>query len=569
MSALDELKNFERRIDQVMEGLSVFRQAVRVPLSGIVSVLHGLLHGQPSINKGSRREAAYAFAARMAYLTPLLAKCPAEPLGTNARNVLEAWAAEQQEFKTGNRIVAYAYFCELMPEVHRGYFDITGSETAGFTLRHRSVEFSAFEAQDILLSEAALATGQGAPPDYDRIFDELAKTAPTLNPTLADQMQTALARHYEESLFELPLVSDSGLQIAAGLSHREFKRFRSALFGLSEFAVQLSMALERRFAKNPNDDAAFDEMLEWITICWKEDALLRILENLTKLEQNQLEPLLSLYGLDFRNDQRNISHAAEGFFPPLVRLPGTILVFPDLVKFFLQTRNLLYAVQRRNPKLFDNLISRHLEPELLRTVKCMLEPFKELQVQSNITWERGEIDLLVYDPRTNSAIHIQAKAPLPPQGARMVGRLEYRLREGLDQVRRFSALPTNRRDAILSHALCRIVENVQVYDVLLARSCFGTQTLGTDAGSIDLISLPILSGSLTDCVESGAVTVPAIVQRCRENLRELVMNARPQWIHDILWVENVALEIPLFQFDLNFVDAFRKLLWRGRGSLAV
>ena len=95
------------------------------------------------------------------------------------------------------------------------------------------------------------------------------------------------------------------------------------------------------------------------------------------------------------------------------------------------------------------------------------------------TWSaagaRGEFDLLVYDPRDNSVCHIQAKAPVPPQGARMVARLEGRVLEGLDQLRRFRELPESERTRIVTNAVGSAVTDPQlIHDVVMTRTSFGT-----------------------------------------------------------------------------------------------
>lgn len=569
MSGLENLKAFEARVDRAMEDLPLFRLPIRAPVTGMAFMLHGLLHGYSATNSPPKPEAANSFAGRMAYLMPLLSKCPADPLGANAKDCLEAWLNEEQKHGTATRFIAYAHFAELMPEVHRGYFDVSGDETKGFLLRHPSSKVSDAEAEDILLAELALACVRPLANDYSQAFDNLAKTAPILDVALSTEIQAALASDFEASLFEMPLVSDNGLIAAAEVDHSQFKRFRCAVFALSEFAIRLAQALGRLLVNEPENADVFNEMLEWVTICWDESAVINFLRTVGHLTDAQAERLLALFGLDFRKQNRLLRHAAEGFFPPFVRVPGVIIVVPDFVKMFMQTRNLLYAVERTNSRLFDSLVSGDLEPELLKTVVDMLQSFPTLHAKPNVVWASGEIDLLVYDAGTNSALHLQAKAPLPPQGARMVQRLESRIAEGLNQLRKVRELSQGERDRIIGEAIGSTVSNVSLRDVILARSCFGTHSVRADAQDVMLLTLPILSGALNDCKERGVSSLPDILEQCTANVNTLVTHAKPHWSHETVIIEGVNLSVPLFHFDTSFVQAFRDHVWRGRNDMSI
>ena len=308
--------------------------------------------------------------------------------------------------------------------------------------------------------------------------------------------------------------------------------------------------------------------MEWVTIFWKDEPLLEILGAMAGLGSDVFNRLAHPFTLDYRFGRPDIRHVGDGYFPPALRLPGAILLCPDLVRTSLQIRNVLFALQRRNPSTFARLVSGHLEPQLISTASDMFRCFTKLDVISNVAWENGEIDLLVFDPENNAALHIQAKAPLPAHGVRMVDRLEGRLREGVEQLRRFRGLPQERRDAIIGRAVKRTVTNVGVSDVMLCRSCFGTHELRRASEDVTFISLPVLSGCLLDVEESAAsLTLTALLTSCERYLDTIIAAAAPQWTKVAVNVDNLTVRVPTLTYDGHEMERARLKAWRGRTSL--
>ena len=60
-----------------------------------------------------------------------------------------------------------------------------------------------------------------------------------------------------------------------------------------------------------------------------------------------------------------------------------------------------------------------MEPALIAAAVKILQQISQLIVVPNVCWERGEIDILIFNPDENAALQVQAKAAIPPEGARM------------------------------------------------------------------------------------------------------------------------------------------------------
>jgi hypothetical protein len=539
----------------------------------ILRVLYALIHGTSVTSVPPKLDAARSFAARMSHLVPLLANCPGEPTGADALDVLEAYHQVDPDGKQSKLLISYAHFADLMPEVRRDYFSVVHNGEQRFTLHHASTAIADAEAEDILLSELALGFQVQRHPFTDELFDRLPTGKVGQLSGEAILAIKALGTHYLDHAFEVSLVDDNGLRAAVGVTHEEFRRFRAALLGMAVFSSELAKAFQRRLTHNKKDNNAFEEWLYWLAPTWGSEFFRGYLITESRLADEQVERLLSMLSVDFRAGKPSVKHARDGYFPPVWQLPGMLLLCADPVLLFTQLRNLLFSVQCTNKKLFDDTVSRFLEPALVTAAQQILAPLGHLDIRANVDWtcrgQKGEIDLLVFHSAENVALHIQAKAPLPPQGARLVQRLEDRLDEGLSQLKRFRLLPEADRDEIISKATGRQVRSAKIVDAVLARSCFGTQSIREKAGAVKMLTLPILAGAASDCASVKQAGIEYLLQQCLILTEQLLRDAEPHWDVETLTVDELELKLPLLQFDEAAVARLRLHLWRDNMSLGI
>jgi hypothetical protein len=572
MSGMKELCEVERKIDEAIAALSVLSLPIRVPFSAILVVLHGLIYGDVRSHRPPRPQAALSLAGRLSRLVPLLTKCPAGPIGSDARDVHEAFFGADPKGEQLASLLTYAHFADLMAEVHRGYFNVEQIGEQEFRLTHSTTAFSETEMQDILYSEIALAFPFITSPVKNEVFDRLIdSTASDITPEGLKVIRK-LQQHFIEHVFEVPLIGEAGLQETFGLSIEQFRVFRGAVAALAEFCTQKAQAYIRRWAAG-NDENDYFEYIHWIAPVWTTEFLSNYLHNETGLSPEQLESVLPLLSVDFKSSNPATQHASDGYLPPVFFLPEAVLFGSDLVLLFVQVRNLLFALQRTDTRKFDEVVSKHLEPALLQSAHRMLLKIPFLEIREEFEWKSGEVsgeaDLLVYDARTNTILHVQAKAPLPPQGARLVARLETRLVEGLTQLERFRGLADSERDRIISQALGHPVSGVQLIDVLLARSCFGTHKFQSRTTNVVLLTLPLIAGAVTQVSKHTDGDIPAFVEAV-ERLREsLLSTTKPRWSEETIVLCGVSIHAPMLTYDDTEVARFRLELWRGNPAMGL
>ncbi|MFO0845495.1 MAG: hypothetical protein U0797_24440 [Gemmataceae bacterium] len=563
--SIDKLKAYESNFDSWVKELPILKLPVRAPLAALHEVSDGLFNGSRGNEKHAPRpEAGTSLAGRLSYLMPLLMGCDTEPVGTDAENALQAVRETDPNCAQRAMLLGYSHFCELMPEVHRGYYSVEGDEEAGFLLRHASEAFSSHEALDIILAELSLSLVIDVPEFlHAELFDGLARTVPVADAGTMGRVLRECADHYRKYFNEPPFMTEEGYHAAVGVTSDDFVRFRAALCAMADYAKGMADALDRRIRREGDPDGRLrKEMLEWISVHWRENPFFGFLKALSDVDFDKLDRLVALFSVDFRTGKKSGAHARDGFLPPVARLETSVLYNPDLLKLFLPARNILFAVHHQDAKRFDDLVSKHLEPALVQQAVDLLRPVPGLITVVGHEWAKGELDLLVYSPQENVVLHMQAKAAIPPQGARMVQAIEGRAREGLDQLKRFRDLPGETRDEVLSRALGRTVSGVKVIDVLLSRSCFGTTKTWSKLGSVVPLNLTLLSG-VTKPVRTAGHPLPLgdFPARVWEEINRVMREARPQWVTKEAILGPVVFRLPMLDYDNEAVRLANIRMW--------
>ncbi len=552
----EKLLAYEAEFDALVQQLPLVGIPVRATLTALHLTLDSLFNGsRANATLAPRLDAANSAAARLSYLIPVLMRAPREPVGKNALDATEAAQEADPEGIQRMLLLSYGHFCEVMPEVHRNYFSVTGDTASGFTLEHRTPEFGQHEALDIMLNELALASSVNPAADLERDrFDELAALAPHANLDAIIEVLQSFVQHHRTFLNESAVLTEEGYRAALGVGRREFERFRIALFAIADWCKGMASGLGRRLRREGHSDAVGQELLEWISVHWKKDFLLGLVSSIAGLSPAVTERLLGFLTVDFRPGQSSARNAGDGFLPPLARFADSYLFNPDLLKLFLPARNFLFALNRVDRKRFDDLVSEHLEPQLIADAMTLFQQFQDLVVVLNHTWKGGEIDLLVYSPAENAVLHVQGKAVIAPQGARMVQAVEARIQEGIEQLRRFRALEQQEKDEIVSQAVQAEVQGVRVTDALLSRSCFGTTHIWSQLQEIVPLNLELLASVTRQCLEQGKpLSLRDLGTQVWREIQRLAPLARPAWSMEEFPAGRTMIRLPMLAFDTKAV----------------
>lgn len=526
------MKACEGALDRSVEALDLWNLPRRSVLTTLYVVVHNVMHGSYDGLSHAHPAEAEALINRLAYLARFIVRCPPEPMGASASDAASILGTEEmvQQVKEA---VLYAHACEFFPEVRKGWYEVAGTDRS-FVLDHPAGAVRTAEEKDVLLSEIAIPMRlHPLSPDHPM------RTNLLLEPAMTNGRDFLLAKLYYDHFvtLELDLVNDQGMRAIAGVSVQQFRDFQRAIAALASTWLDLAADAGRQAASASTRSGAelwVGEQMEWLAPCISANYIEGMIATLAGLADDEVDRLIKIFTL-----QEDGRPAGEGFFPPfhyLTHVSGTrfVMFSPDVLLQMTAQRNAVYVFSKTDQKQFDRIVSREMEPRLLEVVQKQFAREPSLVIRTTANWtagqKAGEFDLLVYDPRANAVCHVQAKAPIPPQGARMVERLEGRVTEGLDQLKRFRSLGAEERDRVLSQILERPIVQPQLHELLITRTSFGTARIWLALGPVVPTNPHLLKGAIDDLLHgSGGFLLPDLMARLGTLLGELVHKAKPDW----------------------------------------
>jgi hypothetical protein len=220
-------------------------------------------------------------------------------------------------------------------------------------------------------------------------------------------------------------------------------------------------------------------------------------------------------------------------------------------------RNLLYAMLRTDQRKFDEVVSRHLEPAIVAEAAAILSELPDVEIRTNVQWRAGEIDLVAYHAGSNSALQIQAKAGVPPEGARMLARVEARTIEAANQLESFLDLPDDEKDAICGAAFATRLTAVRWQSAVLVRTCLGTENAWNRIEAFAPLNPVLLRVVVRRMRAEGEFTFVDFGARVEQELSRFRSEAVTGWENKSLKLLGVELVVPLLQLKLPAVTTFR------------
>jgi hypothetical protein len=559
MTALADLKRFEIEADTAIAALPLLKLSARPLLAGFHYFLYQARHAK-LLGLNPLPGVADTVEARLSYLLDQLAARPAQPFGASARDALSAFIEADPDGKQLSALLAYCHFSELMPEVHKNYYAVERAGN-GFRLLHRDAAFAEAQAHDILLSELAIPFPLRRMQQVDAAVYRLAETAPNFDLQLLAPLLHRKASFYLNGLAEANLVTNEGMRRVFGFDYPIFYRIRAAVMAFAEFALELSVAIGRITLLRNGGSGVSEETLEWVSVNHEARQFIGMIAGASGCGPAEVERFVSFFSIDFRA-RPALHNGGDGFFPPFARFEDSYVFGPSLVLSFTQLRNAIFAFSREDRASFNSHVSAELEPVLLSQACELLARSGGWITRREVRHDAGEIDLLIASEAGGPILLVQAKGPLPPQGARLTERLAGRIREGIRQIERFRELGPDIQERIVSNALGRSVVQADLRHGILARSCFGAPEVFDRRIGAELLTLPTLSLALDEIRRVKAVsTVDMLIAALQATRERLSGASKYRWEEGEMELVGRSIRMPLLKFDHAAVNEQRRRAW--------
>ena len=549
-SPVSEFLAFEAEVDACLETISVTAAPLRAILAHYHFLIFYFLHFEGAVDPSSRRSAETT-TYRLSYLLDWLANRPLSRESIGAAHASKLLRDTDPQALGVITLDAYAHFSEVVPEVRRGRLEVRRIKR-GFELKHPT-SLARNEATDIIVSELAIGhIASRKPQSFSPAMRNLAQSLPVDWGDVRPEAAGRLVK-YAANVREDPVISEEAMMKVFGFTASRFGQIRSATYALAEVYQELALLSYMATADDHGDPS--DEMMNLASLSWPESELVDRLALLAGGDRDEIASFIDTFCFDPLASKRR---GGEGYTPPFVRIGTHICFSPDLILRFIQPRNAIQDLMKLDRKRFDSLVSHTLEPTLIELVIAEMRRFPNLRIAASTKYAGGEIDLMIVDPASEDVVIIEVKAPLPPQGSRLTERLAQRVREGMDQLRRFQALTEVERLAIVAAGSGARLSRATYHYIVLARACMGAVELWQAGAPIKPATLPLVRLA-TSAIEhrkgNVAAELATEVQRQKE---QLLKEAKWSWSSGKMSLLGRTIFTPQLRYDEKVVERWRK-----------
>jgi hypothetical protein len=546
---LNEVEIFEKSCDKAIGKLSLWEKPLRSILTGYMMMADSLIFGGRFGRTIERDQyKAERILARLSYLAPYLSNCSRKLL-KNGREAMETFGtSDGPEIQEA---LMYAHFCEIMPQFRQQYYDVK-LQDGNFHFLHESDAFAKSEVKDVILTELCLGFDTKTPHQIPMtVLSNISRGYP--HKDLSAFIEGAAANYelHQSSFLEPTYIPDDAFGESFGFSKDAFEKVRAALWSLSDLLFALSTFYEMS-ADQKNNRAQWQwRVVDCIAPTFKRSWLVSFLCRLTGLTQIQISEVLDFLVASEESGMFNCS--GNGYLQPLVQLEEFIFTSPLLLRMMPSLRNMLYSLNKSNPEHFSKTVAHHLEVELLKEVSDLCDKIPGLMFMGNVPWshedQNGELDAILYDTNRRFIIALQAKAAIPPEGARMTRNVEARTLEAVNQVTSFEQLSRESKEKILSGAIGTVSDNFLVSHGIVTRSGLGTNKAWKAAEGISVFNVGLLTHALSGSEKPLLDFLSNPEEYLSEVIDQLVQQHFISWETGVVPLHHRELHIPLMKLN--------------------
>jgi hypothetical protein len=556
LKKLDEIKLFEKSCDEEIANLSLWKKPLRSILTAYIMMADSMVFGGRFGRQIERDQyKAERILARLSYLAPHLNNCSRELL-RNGREAIEKFG--EKDKPELQEALMYAHFCEIMPAFRQDYYDVDLQEE-DFHFSYKSDDFAKSEVKDVLLTELCLGLNTKKPEEIPAaIFSGISLQYP--HKDLSAYIKGA-AINYDlhcSSFSEPTYIPDGAFFASFGFSQDAFQKIRGALWSLSDLLLGLSAFYEELARYNDNRAMWEWRVVDCIAPTFKRSWLVSFLSRLTGVSSAKIIKVLDFLVASEQNEM--FDRSGNGYLQPLVQLGEFIFTSPLLLRMMPSMRNMLYTLNKSDADHFSRAVAHHLEVELLKEVSDLCDKIPGLLFIGNVQWSHegreGELDAILYDSDRRFILALQAKAAIPPEGARMTRNVEARTLEAVDQVTSFEKLSRKSKERILSGAIGNVSDDFFVSHGIVTRSGLGTNKAWKATEGISVFNVGLLSYALVGSDKTSLDFLSDPETFLAEVIDDLVRHHFISWEVGIIPLNHRGLHIPLMKLDH---DALQKL----------
>lgn len=553
MDQKEQLFQIETELDDAVKHLKLWELPFQTVLSCLLLTID-------SVDKSKGTDTAMDYCSRLSYVYNLVKTLSAKVAINSSTNAILALRPEDaHSLKFLN---SYAHFSLLIPQVRRNVMKPSKIEGKYIELEYSSEEAEFAELIDRLYSYLSLqmmVSYKGEEELKVYLKEKAAAKDLTINAT-----DEAWLKHmflsFKEYLITVEVLPSSIMTEILGFGYNGYLTFTATIRAFAEFhlhlgSAYLSLAQKERDNNVELADELMSEYFENVVNCF-DLQFVDLYVSISGLSKDKIMGLLSYYMTIYSNNLGDAieekSFCDEGFFPPFCLFGNYLISSPHSSRYMLPINNILYSINKKQPKFFNDRISSHLEPTLINQLAYLFKTLNSnFRSAKNVSYPGGEADLLVISEIENTCLAIQVKSTIAPDSSRTVKRVQDRALEGINQIEHFRSIPKEDKQRIVNHRFGVKLSETSFIDLLLVRSSAGTELIWKHNSHIRIINYCFLAWIISEKIKEGDFTLSNLNDLIKDFQENLIKLSKWQKVYENVIIGDYTIKFPNINIDVS------------------
>ncbi|ALL05460.1 hypothetical protein AQ505_08120 [Pedobacter sp. PACM 27299] len=549
---LEAFKKEESTIDNIIPNLNIWKHSFQ-------SILTFALYQVEYLDANPTADNPMDYLGRLADVYPIINEYSKQVPIMSTEESMEKLQGDPDLSEDINTLYAYAHYCQIMPQIHKKIFDVIQNGELNFSLIFKEEKFADAEIKDKILSATAQQLSLSFL-DADKLKAYLKQKVERhqyqMEESDFDWIRSLFLHHIRLSQ-RIEVLPDPAIEAHLGFSNKEYDQFKATLTAFSDFQIQLGKLWMAASLTDTAYSRAYQDMYLRNSVCCEDYYIFDLMCLISNLSMTTFDKILSYYisihqQPEHRQYESN-SACKDGYFPPFVLTKTKVIFSPHALRYMHPFQNILYSVKEKNQRLFDDNISKYLEPTLINQTERLFNKFSsELKVKKNIHYAEGEIDLMVLSEIEKTCLVFQIKATVAPSSNRTITNVEKRTLEAAEQIERYEKMGEEKKLQHINQAFGTRLDTIKTINIILVRHCAGSVKAWN--GNHQILNYSIMTGLLGKKLQNSDMTISNMKNDINGYMEELVVIAESRVKVQHFQIGELTIDFPdIIHNDLDVI----------------
>jgi len=275
------------------------------------------------------------------------------------------------------------------------------------------------------------------------------------------------------------MLSDDLLEKTANFNLIDFKRFFAGIYTLNQISIEIAGCFLIKDPKSRNDDHLHEFLISDVFNRKESYETFRdFFCQLTELDYTSFENIIKYFMIDY-DQEVVVDLSSEEYIQPFVKKNGYIYFNTIFNTIVINPRNLIFSLKEFSIQNKNNIFDNHSSALSINFTNILSKIFRSygFQCLKEQKWDNGsensDIDLIVCCHHSKNILLIECKAIIAATNYKSFFKMQDRVEDGIDQLKKFEGLSDDFKIKFLSNKLGCDVENYTLNSCLASDGGFG------------------------------------------------------------------------------------------------